>query len=465
MKQILFLFALLACFSLFAQHKLDTLAYQKFQNERFPIVNFDDINADSDNSLVITHLSLEEKIQALSTVWHEAKFNFANFDLIPNVEWDSLYRAYLPKVIATDHIMETYAVLMQFNQHLRDGHTRILPPLYHFKKQKLNHVPIHFKQIDGKAVVYQVKSKDQVYSDIKMGMILEKIDGEPVQDYIRKNISPTLHFSTTQDSIGRIYHHDLLKGAENTAVTLDFKTHKGELIRRVFTRSPYDWNIKTPVTYQVLPGNIGYLTIDSFASEDTFTEFKKHFSDILKTNALIIDIRHNGGGNGHWGHEIIGYLTKETFYPSMTLMNSYHPVQRAWGGDAIQSNKSSYDWKPYHTETYTKPVVVLISELTYSAAEDFSSAFKMAQRGVLIGTATGGSTGQPLGYQLPGGGFGFVCTKRDAMYDGTEFVGIGIIPDFEVKLTIEGLQKGEDEVLDAAINYLKQQKTKSIKSL
>lgn len=461
MKHNFFLFALLASLFTFAQPKLDTLAYQKFQNQRFPRVNFDDITADSENSKVITHLTLEEKIQALSTVWHEAKFNFANFDLIPHVAWDSLYRAYLPKVIATDHIMDTYAVLMQFNQHLRDGHTRILPPFYHFKKQKLNHVPIHFKQIDGKTVVYQVASKDRVYRDIKTGMVLEKIDDVPVQDYIRKNISPTLHFSTTQDSIGRIYHYELLNGAENTAVILDFKTHKGKSMRRVFNRSPYDWNIKTPVTYQILPGNIGHLTINSFANEDTFTEFKKHFPDILNTSALIIDIRHNGGGNGHWGHEIIGYLTKDPFYPSMTLMNSYHPVHRAWGGDAIQSEKTSYDWEPYHTETYTKPVVVLISDLTYSAAEDFSSAFKMAQRGSLIGTATGGSTGQPLAYQLPGGGVGFVCTKRDAMLDGTEFVGIGIQPDVEVKLTLEGLQKGEDEVLNAAVKYLKQGKNQN----
>ncbi|SDG40355.1 S41 family peptidase [Psychroflexus sediminis] len=461
MKHLFVLLTFLGSLSLFAQPKLDTLAYQTFQNERFPIVNFETLGKEVDSASVIQYLSMEEKIQALSTVWHEAKFNFANFDLIPHVQWDSLYRAYLPKVIATEHIMETYTVLMQFNQHLRDGHTRILPPLYHFKKQKLNFVPIHFKQIEGKTVVYKVNSKDPVYSNITIGMVLEHIDGMPVQEYIHKQITPTLHFSTAQDSIGRIYHHELLRGAENTVVALDFKTPRGKLIRETFTRQPYDWNVRKSVAFKILPGNVGHLTIDSFANEDTFTEFKKHFPDILNTSALIIDVRHNGGGNGHWGHEIIGYLTKDPFYPSMTLMNTYHPSERAWGGQAIQSKKTIYDWKPYHTETYKKPVVVLISELTYSAAEDFSSAFKMAQRGVLIGTATGGSTGQPLGYHLPGGGVGFVCTKRDAMYDGTEFVGLGIQPDVEVKLTLEGLQNGKDEVLDAALKYVKQQKNKS----
>lgn len=455
MKTFLLQVAMLVCTSLFAQTKIDTLAYQKFQNERFLRVNFEELDKNIYEDKVVTHLTMEEKIQALSTVWYEAKFNFANFDLIPQVKWDSLYKAYIPKVIATDHIMETYAVLMQFNQHLRDGHTRILPPLYHFKKEKLNYIPIHFKQIDGKAVVYQVKSDESDYLDIKVGMILEKIDNIPVQEYIRKNISPTLHFSTPQDSIGRIYHYELLNGAENTSVTLEFSSVTGQPLKKVLTRIPFDWNIKTPVTFQLLPGNIGYLIIDSFASEETFTEFKKHFPAILKTNALIIDIRHNGGGNGHWGHEIIGYLTDKTFYPSLTIMNSYHPVHRAWGGDAIQSKKSGYDWKPYHSETYIQPVVVLISELTYSAAEDFISALKTTDRAILIGNTTGGSTGQPLGYHLPGGGVGFVCTKRDVMYDGTEFVGIGIQPTVEVKLTLKGLQKNKDEVLETALNYLK----------
>lgn len=451
MKKGFLLLSILGCFSLSAQSKLDTLIYQKFQNERFPKVEFD-------TTFVTNYLSDEEKIQALSTVWHEAKFNFANFDLIPNVKWDSLYRAYLPKVADTDHIMETYNVLMQFNQHLRDGHTRILPPLHHFKKYKLNGIPIHFKYIDGKVVVYQVDSNDPAFKEIKKGMILEKIDGIPVQDYIRKKISPTLHFSTKQDSIGRIYHHELLNGEKDSSATLDFRTSQGRPLQKTFLRSPIEWNPVNPVTYIELPGNIGHLIIDSFVDENTFTEFKKHFPAILKTKALIIDIRHNGGGNGHWGHEIIGYLTNKPFYPSMTLMNSYHPVQRAWGGEGIKASKTSYDWKPYHTETYTKPVVVLISELTYSAAEDFTSAFKMAQRGILMGTATGGSTGQPLGYPLPGGGIGFVCSKRDAMYDGTEFVGIGIQPDIKVCITVEGLQKDRDEVLDAAIKYLNQQK-------
>lgn len=59
---------------------------------------------------------------------------------------------------------------------------------------------------------------------------------------------------------------------------------------------------------------------------------------------------------------------------------------------------------PDGTKLYTKPVVLLTSAGTYSAAEDFAVAFDAAKRGTIIGETTGGSTGQPLMFKLPGGG-------------------------------------------------------------
>jgi hypothetical protein len=59
-------------------------------------------------------------------------------------------------------------------------------------------------------------------------------------------------------------------------------------------------------------------------------------------------------------------------------------------------------------------VLVLTSARTYSAAEDFVVAFDAMQRGRIVGEATGGSTGQPLLFDLPGGGKARICTKRDS---------------------------------------------------
>jgi C-terminal processing protease CtpA/Prc len=104
---------------------------------------------------------------------------------------------------------------------------------------------------------------------------------------------------------------------------------------------------------------------------------------------------------------------------------------------------------------YSKPVLVLTSAATYSAAEDFAVAFDGMQRGSLVGEATGGSTGQPLFIKLPGGGGARICTKQDTYPDGRAFVGIGVQPQHIVKPTVEGVRAGRDEVLEAALATLK----------
>ena len=77
------------------------------------------------------------------------------------------------------------------------------------------------------------------------------------------------------------------------------------------------------------------------------------------------------------------------------------------------------------------------------------------KRGVLVGEATAGSTGQPLVFSLPGGGNATVCTAHCTYADGSEFVGVGVQPDIEARATIKDVRGGRDPVLDAAVKHLK----------
>ncbi|MDN3584133.1 S41 family peptidase [Mucilaginibacter flavus] len=114
----------------------------------------------------------------------------------------------------------------------------------------------------------------------------------------------------------------------------------------------------------------------------------------------------------------------------------------------------SGEWGPHGKIFYKKPVVVLIGPRTFSAAEDFTVAFDYMKRGKLIGLPTGGSTGQPVPFNLPGGGAARVCGKRDTYPDGKEFVGVGIMPDITVKRTIKDLQNGIDATKNKALEVL-----------
>lgn len=79
----------------------------------------------------------------------------------------------------------------------------------------------------------------------------------------------------------------------------------------------------------------------------------------------------------------------------------------------------------------------------------------MLHLGVIIGEPTGGSTGQPLSFRLPGGGTGRVCTLQTRYADGRDFVGNGVQPKVRVTPTLADFRAGKDTVLDAALAYLR----------
>lgn len=115
MKRLLFaVILMISCYTGISQQVFDSAGYHRFYNGLYGAFRFDSCQRVKD-------LTMEEKLEGLSKVWYEAKFNFANFDLVPLLNWDSIYRSFIPKVVASGEIREYYRVLRQFNQHLHDG--------------------------------------------------------------------------------------------------------------------------------------------------------------------------------------------------------------------------------------------------------------------------------------------------------------------------------------------------------
>ncbi|MGZ3777288.1 MAG: S41 family peptidase [Mucilaginibacter sp.] len=94
------------------------------------------------------------------------------------------------------------------------------------------------------------------------------------------------------------------------------------------------------------------------------------------------------------------------------------------------------------------PVYILTSRRTFSAAEDFLIYLNYSKNVTRIGQATGGSSGQPLVFNLPHGISARVCAKADEFPDGTDFINIGIKPQIAVG---PSLGEGMDAELDKAL--------------
>ena len=117
MRQLFILFATIISFAGLAQKKFDSSYYAQFNQDRWEKFDFAGFMAPHPEH----PLTQEERIAGLSKCWSEARYNFANFDLVPTLNWDSLYQSFIPKVMATNTTLEYYQLLQNFYQHLRDG--------------------------------------------------------------------------------------------------------------------------------------------------------------------------------------------------------------------------------------------------------------------------------------------------------------------------------------------------------
>lgn len=402
------------------------------------------------------NISENEKIAGLSKLWSELKYNFVNFDVAPDVNIDSLYFTYLPKVRSSASTKEYYQLLTEMVAALRDGHTNVYMPAA-LTDSVYTRPLVRTRLIEDKVVVVGVYDEALRKKGLLPGQEVLQVNGMPVKTYATRYVKPYQSSSTNQDNIVRSYDFGLLAGALHEPLQLKLADATGKISEHTVMRvKPAERAARLQVPsfeYRMLPGNIAYIALNTFANDSAAKAFAAQYDEISKAKAVIFDIRNNGGGNTSVGWAILRYFAEQPLLVHTSYTRDYKPTYRAWGrNQQPELNKSRIG--PGKEKSYTGQVIVLTSARTFSAAEDFAAAFKTMKRGLIVGEATGGSSGQPMMITLPGNGSARICTKRDMLGDETEFVGVGIQPDKVVSPTVSDLRKGVDTELQAAVRLI-----------
>ncbi len=174
-----------------------------------------------------------------------------------------------------------------------------------------------------------------------------------------------------------------------------------------------------------LPGNVGYLDLRMFSGTPEAQATAVAAMNFLgNCDALIVDLRRNGGGAPGMIQTLLSYLVE--------------PGRRLHFNDFYE--REGDRWVQYYTSPFVpgprlagKPVYVLTSALTGSAAEEFSYDIQTHKLGTLIGATTAGAA-NPGGFvRLTDHLAAFVATGRAVNpVTKTNWEGVGVKPDVAV---------------------------------
>lgn len=430
-------------------------------------------------------LTPSEKVYGLSKFWQEVNYNFIYLDKVDRKMWDNKYLELIAVVQNTKNDYEYYRELQKFCALLKDGHTNVnLPNAFEPMNTMFGDYRLFIKNFDGKAII--VRTNLSKKEEIPFGSEIIEVNGKSTRKFIDENVAPYIASSTDYVLEDWSYSY-LLRGLEGESFNIKIKkpnkkiieltlTHKKTKEEEVFPAFEPD---KELLDFKWLANETAYVALNSFGDKKIDALFIEKLPELYKAKSLIIDLRYNGGGSTDIGTKILQYLTNDkVLYGSKSRSRLHIPSYKAWGRNIKESDTTNNAWqkkcylayndKLYHDFEYEAdsikldakrivvPTVILTSHNTASAAEDFLIAADNQKHMVKMGAKTNGSTGQPLLFDLPGGGSARVCTKQDTYPDGREFVGYGVKPDVEITPTLDDYLNNRDVVLERALKYLKE---------
>ncbi|MES2898172.1 MAG: S41 family peptidase [Pseudomonadota bacterium] len=173
-----------------------------------------------------------------------------------------------------------------------------------------------------------------------------------------------------------------------------------------------------------LPLNIGYLNLVGFApAKEAAETLAAAMTVIAHTDALIIDMRDNFGGQAATSTLLASYLLDKRTHLGDFYYREGNRIEQRWSSDVVPG--LHYGSK--------KDVYILTSRDTFSAGEDFTYALKNLRRATVVGETTGGGANAGDNKRLLPNFSAFIPLSRLINpVTRTNWEGIGVTPDISV---------------------------------
>ena len=419
------------------------------------------------------------RLLALYRYWNIIQYFFP-YKYLTEKNWDEVLREYIPKFINAKTALEYQLTVLQLAGETNDTHarhflganeidllrgTRYAP----FRTNEIDslrgtrYAPFRVRFIENKlAVTDYFKPELKETAGLEIGDFITHINGKEIE-YIIDSIKS---YYPASNEAARMYYiaPDLVR-SNNHSIHIVYNS-SGTIKQKELTlyeRSDLNMNeISNKLSYDSIMIDkdsmfIGYITLETI-NETEISHIKKSF---MNAKGIIIDIRNYPATFVPFS--LGNYFTsKRKPFARFTTANLNNPGEFNFSRNVsfLDNNAgnrySSNIFETPRSEKYFQgKLVVIVNEETISQAEYTAMAFRAGDNTVIIGSQTQGADGNVSFIPLPGGLKAGISGIGVYYPDGRGTQRIGIVPDIEVKPTIQGIREGRDELLEKAIEIIK----------
>lgn len=317
-------------------------------------------------------------------LWNTFNDHYAYFEL-RKINWDSMYRVYRPRVTPNTTDVDLYKIMDEMISAMNDGHVGLEAP-------------------------------DEIVTEVYTETKTEGVSETPVKKYGNHEIADMI--ANKYIPKGNLEKNKMLRWGI-------LKNNVGYLqLNQMMGLAEYNLS-------DTLIGRdywMAYFDQSDISEDDTSDEvygirnsMKTVMNDLAETNAIIIDVRFNGGGKDEVGMEVLRHFNEKeiiVFSKKARLGHKFTPRIE------IRQQGTS--------NSYSKPVYLLISGESASATEIMVLCSLSLDNITRVGSNTEGIFSDVLDKALPNGWEIDLSNELYEDMNGANYEGIGISPDIEM---------------------------------
>jgi C-terminal processing protease CtpA/Prc len=384
-----------------------------------------------------------QRLADVTIAWNVFQHFYPYFPVV-DVDWDGVLTSTFRRALDDDTRSAFLRTLRRMVAQLRDGHGQVKAP-----GPPPAGLPVKFDRVEGNVVVVDTAAYVDRALCVEIGDVVTSIDGRSPEQELR-DAKQYISGSPQWKEVRAL--RQLGRGEPGSTISLTLQRGKkektcqlrrasGSEIARRYRKLRKE---NRPAPIDTLRGGVRYVDL----TRARWQSIQDRIGDLASAQRIVLDLR---GYPGDSPRQLLFHLSADSLIDMRIATPQFiYPDQAPRSG-----YRTERDLLPPRTPQITGDVAFLTDARAVSAPEGMLAVVKHHDLGTIVGEPAAGANGGINPFKLPGGYTIQWTGQRVRKHDGSQHHLVGIRPDIEAERTIEGVRNGRDEVLQMALDVIR----------